>query len=480
MRIRWRWLSGVLIGAVGCGEGGINDESVVLAVTSRASVNSYRDQANGTSLDPSFSADGRWVAFSSRATNLDSDDTDAGWDVFVRDLRTGKTSLVSRSSGERGSKGNGASLGGRISADGRYVVFLSGATNLDPSIAFPISGGMYAYRRDLQTHTTILVSRSNSGGQPVTTDPKDKGSGSPVGAAVWSVAISGEGRRIAFGSNAVNLHPLDSDAESDVFVCEISGTTQNHVVSKSSSGVKTVAQNRQGTLSKDGRYVVFESNSLDLVSTPTLLGGQNIFRHDLATGWTQLVSMSPSGGPPTRAGPVPPFAPIPADSSSPSVSSDGRFIAFASDADNLVPGDGNGRSDIFVRDMKTDRTWRVSIHSDGAEANRESERPAISADGRFIVWYSLASNLVSGDTNGERDLFLHEVSTRATRRVSVGTHALEAIVSLKDDDLLFEVPPALPSISADGRFVAFDSEALNLVEGDTNGTRDVFVRGPLY
>jgi Tol biopolymer transport system component len=152
----------------------------------------------------------------------------------------------------------------------------------------------------------------------------------------------------------------------------------------------------------------------------------------------------------------------------PSISASGRFVAFESTASNLVPGDGNGTSDVFVRDRKRGKTRRASLSSAGAEGNGSSHSASISADGRFVAFYSFASNLVAGDGNGFFDVFVRDRKSGKTRRVSVRSNGAEG------NDHSFN-----PSISADGRFVAFDSGASNLVGGDGNGVFDVFVRGPL-
>ena len=140
----------------------------------------------------------------------------------------------------------------------------------------------------------------------------------------------------------------------------------------------------------------------------------------------------------------------------PSISADGRFVAFASEASNLVPGDTNGAWDVFVYDRQTGEITRVSVASDGAQGNGDSGGPAISADGRFVAFYSSASNLVPGDTNGVEDVFVHDRLTGQTTRVSVASDGAQG------NDLSWQ-----PSISADGRFVAFASRASNLVPGDT-------------
>ena len=176
-----------------------------------------------------------------------------------------------------------------------------------------------------------------------------------------------------------------------------------------------------------------------------------------APGFTELVSVSSAGVQGNQ------------DSERPSVSADGRFVAFASLSDNLVPGDTNGKSDIFVRDRVTGTTERVSVSSAGRQGDADSgllngmAGPSISADGRFVVFDSQASNLVKRDTNGTSDVFLHDRLTGTTTRVSVSSTGAQA--SGQEG-----------TISADGRRVAFTSFSDNLVPGDTNFSGDVFVR----
>ena len=153
-------------------------------------------------------------------------------------------------------------------------------------------------------------------------------------------------------------------------------------------------------------------------------------------------------------------------SSWPSVSADGRFVVFASSAASLVPEDTNGVDDVFVRDRATGTTTRVSVASDGTQANGPSSSglTTISGDGRFVAFSSSATNLVPGDTNGVRDVFVHDRSTGATTRVSIATDGTQG------DGVAY-----LGGISADGRVIAFSSFATNIVLGDTNAQRDVFV-----
>jgi Tol biopolymer transport system component len=201
----------------------------------------------------------------------------------------------------------------------------------------------------------------------------------------------------------------------------------------------------------------------------------DIFVHDRATRRTERVSVGPKG---RQAN---------GDSSFSSISADGRFVAFGSSATNLVPADTNDEYDIFVHDRVAHRTERVSVGMGGRQAKCGpapfggfacSDYPTISANGRFVVFSSAATNLVSGDTNNSFDVFIHDRLTRRTERVSVGPKGQQAEVPC---DLEFCSDSGsgvdfASSISADGRFVAFNSNATNLVPGDTNGEFDVFVR----
>jgi Tol biopolymer transport system component len=152
-------------------------------------------------------------------------------------------------------------------------------------------------------------------------------------------------------------------------------------------------------------------------------------------------------------------------SSTAAISANGQFVAFESDAANLVTGDTNHFTDIFIRDLTTGKTTRVSVDSAGRQANGPSSNAAISADGRFVAFESDATNLVLGDTNGKRDVFVYDLVTRATSRVSVDSAERQA-----------NGPSFIAAISADGRFIAFESDASLLVPGDSNLKRDIFVR----
>jgi len=235
----------------------------------------------------------------------------------------------------------------------------------------------------------------------------------------------------------------------DVFVHDsVTGVTTR--VSVDSSGNQGDSDSGGSSISSDGRYVAFNSYASNLVAGDTN-GMPDVFVHDTVTGETTRVSVDSSGNQGNG------------HSYSPSISSDGRYVAFDSEATNLVAGDTNGWYDIFVHDTMTGETIRVSVGSSGNQGNYISFSPSISSDGRFVAFQSLATNLVAGDTNGVWDVFVHGTVTGVTSRVSVGSSGNQG-----DGDSRF------PSISSDGRYVAFDSLASNLVPGDI-GVRDVFV-----
>ena len=214
---------------------------------------------------------------------------------------------------------------------------------------------------------------------------------------------------------------------------------------------KGTRENGSSAMSPDGRFVTFNSEGSNLVLSDTN-GIPDLFIRDRKMGVTERVSVGPLG---TQAD---------GTSGSPSLSDNGRFVAFTSAATNLVPGDTNGRQDIFVRDRWTGTNKRVSVGPGGAQANKQSYYTSMSSDGRFVALTSEASNLVPGDTNGAADIFVHDRTTGVTKRVSVGPGGRQA-----------NAKSGGPFLSANGRFVAFYSEATNLVAGDTNGAVDIFV-----
>jgi len=230
------------------------------------------------------------------------------------------------------------------------------------------------------------------------------------------------------------------------------------IIKASVAGAVEANNNSQTpSISGSGQFIAYASDAANLLlSASDTNGFSDIYVHDKSNRRNTRVSVATSG---TQAD---------NNSLTPSITDDGRFIAFASDATNLIGAgnDTNGVRDIFLHDRQTNVTTRVSIDSGGAQADNNSQNPAISADGRFIVFSSDATNLIGTDTNGFRDIFLHDRLTGVTTRVSVASDGTEG-----DNN------SQTPSVSSDGRFVAFASDATNLLGagGDTNGFTDIFV-----
>jgi Tol biopolymer transport system component len=268
------------------------------------------------------------------------------------------------------------------------------------------------------------------------------------------LALSADGRFVAFSSVATNLVRRDANNARDVFVHDRQ-TGRTERVSVGPGGVPGSGGSENAALSADGRFVAFESRARNLVPGDTN-GEWDVFVRDRRTGVTERVSVGPGGIQGDKASYVS------------ALSADGRFVAFSSWADNLVPGDTNGTYDVFVHDRRTGTTERVSLGPNGRQGNGNSDNPSLSSDGQFVAFYSYASNLVPGDTNGERDVFVRDRRTGTTARVSLGPNGVQG------NDFSGSYG-AIPALSANGRFVAFDSSANNLVQDDTNGQADVYV-----
>jgi archaellum component FlaF (FlaF/FlaG flagellin family) len=343
----------------------------------RVSVDSAGNQAIGFSGGSSISGDGRFVVFSSDANNLVPGDTNATVDIFVRDLLTNITTRVSVDSA--GNQGNGYSGYSSISADGRFVAFVSFASNLVPG---DTNNSEDVFVRDFSSNTTTRVSVDSAGNQG------NNFSDLP--------SISANGQKVAFSSRASNLVPGDTNDRRDIFVRDLSTNTTT-LISTSSNGDRANSSSSGSSISADGRFVAFVSSATNLVPGDTN-NRDDMFVRDLLTNTTTRVSISSTGNQGNQ------------ESSTPFISADGRFVTFSSDASNLVPGDTNNNGDIFVRDLSSNTTTRVSVDSAGNQGNGFSNSSFISADGRFVAFSSTASNLVPRDTNNTSDIFVVDLT----------------------------------------------------------------------
>jgi Tol biopolymer transport system component len=400
---------------------------------------------------------------------------------------------VTPSGGQSGLDAYMANQGRQVSDDGRYVAFWTDAGDLVPG---DTNAQWDVFLRDRLTQTTERVSVGWNGAQ------------ASGGSGLTGFSMSADGRFIAFYSSASNLIPGGTNGAGHIFLRDrVLGTTE--LISKSSLGVQGNGFCSNPALSDDGRFVVFESYANNLVPGDTN-GYFDVFVRDRRKRTTERVSVATDGSQANE------------DSYYTAISNDGRIVAFASDASNLVAADTNARTDIFVRDRWAAATERVSISGSGAQANFGSFAPSLSADGNLVAFYSAASNLVAGDTNGAGDLFVRDRQLGTMERANVPTGGVQsfggsettgkisangrfvvfvssaqdlvvpgvigqhiyvrdryagttALASVATNGALANNYSNMPSISADGRYVAFGSAATNLVPNDTGTYHEIFL-----
>jgi len=342
--------------------------------------------------------------------------------------------------GQNGMEAHGGCIYNAISADGRFVAFETLAANLVPN---DTNNARDVFVRDRVLGTTERVDVDSNGNQS-NQDPGDPFS--------IVLSISGDGQVVAFQTMASNLVPGDTNGWSDIFVRDrLHGTTER--VSVDSNGAQAAGPSLDCSVSFDGRYVAFMSYAPNLVPNDTN-GVSDVLVRDRLLGTTELVSVDSNG--------------VQGNGNSryPSISPDGRFVAFASYSDNLVPGDTNGICDIFLHDRQTGSTVLVSVSTGGVQGDGISNTPSVSANGRYVAFESLADNLVPNDTNNAADVFVRDLVAGTTARADVSTGGAQA------DYGTFTAP----MISANGRYVVFCSASTTLVGGDANGAYDDFLR----
>jgi Tol biopolymer transport system component len=397
--------------------------------------------------------DGRYVLFGSEADNLVAGDLNGVRDVFVLDRDASSIERVTVTSGgieqDEGPIPGGQPLqtGQSISRDGRFVTFVSSATNL---VAGDTNDAHDVFLRDRLNGTTTRVSVLTGGGQL---------SQSASGSTSFYSAVSDDGRYVAFASLAPNI--IETAQASDIFVHDRQLVITERIdvgvggVPATGGGVGAVSS--EVSISANGQYVAFSSAHDNLVASDTN-GSFDIFVRDRVLGVTERVSVR-NGGIEATGG----------NSVTPTITPDGRFVAFASAASNLVFGDTNGVFDYFIHDRSTGRTERVSVSSQGTESNGASigSPPAISEDGRYVMFPSSASNLVPGDSNGAIDVFVRDRLLQTTRRLNVDSAGLESAAG------------GFPGgFALDGTLRVFRGDGDDLEAGDSNGTADIYWRGP--
>jgi Tol biopolymer transport system component len=364
-----------------------------------------------------ISADGRYVVFSSDATGLAMNDYNNNFfDVFVQDRKTNTTRLLSLSTVPIHRLGinfsaNGHSYSPTISADGRFVVFYSAASNISAS-GIPYDGTPSVYVHDLRTRTTTRIATNT------VEAPGNSRNGTRA-------AISADGRYIVYetGGGMTN---------------EIQGLGTVYLYDQQTQTSVRIGAGRRPTVSDDGRFVAYQSDYATY--------SNEVFLIDRQTGTTTTID---GNG---------------AMTNSPGLSATGRYLVFVSYSSQFVANDTNRVADVFVYDQQTRQISRVSVDSLGGQGNGHSFTPSISADGRYVAFHGFATNFASNDTNISRDVFRHDRLTGITQRVSVGPN------NQQGDAGSFEA-----EISANGQSISFASDARTLVVGDRNDARDIFV-----
>ena len=397
--------------------------------TKRLSVTSSGAERVGIQREPAISASGRFVAFESSAALTGGANGDL--QIYVRDRKLRKTKRVSKSTA--GAVGTGHSGTPTISANGRLVAFESAANNL---IGADGNAARDIFVHNRRSGKTKRVSVHNNGSESTGMSAKP--------------SISADGRFVAFHTDAA-LVAADTNGTFDVYVRDRrKGKTRR--VSVDSAGVQSTEGSTSARISGNGRFVVF-GTSAAFVGGDTN-GFSDIYVHDRKTKKTKRISNGKGGAEPDDT------------SVSPFISHSGRFVVFTSSAENLIGDDDNGTHDVFIRDRKQKKTRRVSLSQLG-QADGGSFSGPVSANGRYIAFVT-STKLLPVDNNGDFDVYLRDRKQGKTRLLSRDRNGNQANDESRN-----------PAITADGRFVAFDSDASDLIKNDGNLSSDIFVRGPI-
>ncbi len=404
-------------------------------ITKRISTDSLGLEVNGASYRPSLSLDGRYTAFWSNASNLVPGDVNGYADIFVRDELLGTVELISVGFGGMGA--DGASTTPTISPDGRYVAFCTDATNLFSVFDTNGVSDIYIFDRQLGLMSRASVDSLGFQANGPSKEP----------------SFSGDGKFVTFTSDASNLVSGDTNGVQDIFRRAVT-SNQTLCVSTPDSSMGLSAESNgdssYSSCSGNGRYIVFESNATNLVVGDSN-GYRDIFLRDMKDGITERVSVGNSG---VQAN---------LNCFSAAISRDASKVAFQSTANSLVSTDLNSYSDIFLCDRSTSTLTLISTNNDNYPSNGASYVPSLSGNGRFIAYQSQSANLVPGDLNGVTDIFVFDSQLDYTERVSTN------IGLAFGDGGSYQA-----SISEDGHIVGFSSMATNLIGDDANGVSDIY------
>jgi Tol biopolymer transport system component len=398
--------------------------------TERVSVSTAGAQVDDSTISGDVSDDGRYVVYSSYATTLVPGDTNAQEDVFLRDRQTGTTTRLSVAAD--GSPADGSSGSPQISGDGRYITFISFATNL---VAGP--------QRTEIGYDVYLLDRLNGTLDRISESPD----GRPGNGDNYNPTISADGRYVAFQSYATNLVP--GVPGGNVLIYDRT-TGQLSPVSVAADGTTKESGGFSPSISENGRYVAFVAFTDALVPGDTN-GVGDVYVRDRTAGTTTRASVADDG------------SQIPGDSRGGEVSNNGRVI-FWSDDTTVVPGDENGASDTFVRDLAAGTTTLVTTSSDGTQGDGYSVGTDITPNGRYVLFYSSATNLIEGDSNAADDVFRKDLQTGTTTLVSRRSNGAQGNNASVNGN-----------ITPNGKIVVYGSDATNLAPGDTNGLTDVYI-----
>ncbi|MEV7192522.1 hypothetical protein AB0N81_12080 [Streptomyces sp. NPDC093510] len=407
--------------------------------TERVSVGPQGAQGNAASTSPALSADGRYVAFVSASRNLVANDTNGTPDAFVRDLRTGTTERVSVKSNGKASHGVVREVS--LSPDGRYVVFTSTADDLvrdDPNDLDDV------FLHDRDTGRTQRISPTGASYDGLRTH------------LTYDPAVSGDGRYIAYASGAEDLVAGDTNKRDDVFLYDRKKKT-TELAQLTDDGRHGEGDAFAPAFAGDsgGRYLAFTSNASGLTDVEDHALATDVFLRDREKNTTELVSVPHAYNRKTPSWDA-------------ALSGDARYVAFTSASRVLRPEGPAPTSphNVFLYDRETKRMRLVSAAQDGTPADQNSGDVSLSRDGRYAAFTSAASNLTADGDDSSADVFLRDMLTGEVRLVSVESEPVSEDTK----------PGPRTGVSEDGGTVVFDSPAGNLVPDDTNATTDVFLR----